>query len=688
MIHILRKYNKKILAVLGVFLMISFLADLGFRRYNRMPGDGASPGKFGKQAISAAEYQYAYQAWQMLRGRDLGFPQQAGVGPNGQPQYTLIPVMDIQLAGRLAPAIPTPYREMALQYALSTAKQILQQLDAMGFLLLLKEAERMNIRISNDEVQRIAGRVSELPTEDPAFRERVIHDWLMVFEAYTRMTDAVKVTPAMGVYLVAQEEQEVGVKLVEFKAADFKTKVAPPTTQPVDQFFQKYKDTDAEANEFGIGYRYPNRIKLEYVRIPLPKLREKVTDEDTYEFWKRNQQLFPTTQPAETQPAETQPSAAATNPSTKPVAAASTQPTTRPWTEVKDQIRNRIANDFASAMAKNTLQSFNADWAMYRQGVAAGQASNVVTSLGVPFDGQVYVKTLTERIQTMKDSRSVLPETVKEGEWLTKQELGDLPRIGKSIIRGADGRSSGSFADFAFERATPFMTDAQKKQAMENQVQVLAPFQPSLPFRDPDGSYYIFRMIAADPAHAATTMAGLETRVRNDWITLQAYELAKEAARKFLETAKGNGLDAAAKSAGDLPIIDTGLFFNDPRFPISKYTLSPQAKAKFIEGAFLLLQDRLKTGNQHPVSVIDLPKAMASVVTQLADAKPAIEHSYFPQRVADMQRMIAGRRALTIAAAWFNPEAIQKRLDYKASENTGRPAPGRNGPQAPPPLGF
>ena len=692
MIKILRKYNKKILAVLGVFLMISFIADLGFRRYGRLQGEGQSPGAIGKQAITTAEYQYAWQAWQMLRGGMAGLAQPIGLGPDGQPEY--LTLMDSQLAIKLAGSLPP-------QYALGTARAILRKLTPTDFLLLLKEAQRMGIVVSEDRVQAILQQVSEFPTDEPAFRERVVRDWLTVFEAFDHIADSVKISQALGVHQVAREEQQVSLKYVPFRADDFTKGVPAPTTQQITDFFNKYKNADPESNDPGIGYRYPNRVKIEYIGIPFENIKKAISDEDTYEYCARHwpELPFPTTQPstqASTQPA-TQPVAEgpATKQATMPaVAAAPTSlPTTRPWKDlstadrirawdqVKDSIRDNMARELTVAVTKNAMQIINGDWAMYRQGIVTGQKSEE-TAVGVPFDGPSYMIRLAKKIQASKEARNVLPETASTGDWQSKKDLAEMPGIGKSRLGISGSRQTVSFADYAFERAAAFMSDADKKVAQENQVQLLATFQPSLPLDDVKGNYYIFRITAGDPAHAAATVAEVEGKVKSDWTATQAYDLAKQAAGKFLESAKSQGLDAAAKAAGDLPVTTTGLFYNNARAEIPKFTLGEQAKPKLIEDAFGLLRQRLQSGNLHPMQQVDLPRARIAVVAQLENATPAIEHPGFAQRVFATQNNAEGELLIGLAANWFNPEQIQHRMDFKPSEASTR----RRGPERPEPI--
>ncbi|MGE5609160.1 MAG: hypothetical protein ACM359_07890, partial [Bacillota bacterium] len=192
----------------------------------------------------------------------------------------------------------------------------------------------------------------------------------------------------------------------------------------------------------------------------------------------------------------------------------------------------RLAEDLAALMAKNVRQLLNADWGAYRSAaIAAGPttapSTSVSTAMGVPYNTYVYLQRLQTRVQTLKDSRNVLPELVSEAGWLSRDDLANLPGIGRSFFITPDRRGV-PFANYAVDRVAAFLTDAQRKQAQENHIDLLSLYQPSQPVRDAEGNYYVFRVTAADPTHAPATLAEVEKKVRDDWTTAQAYDKAKQ----------------------------------------------------------------------------------------------------------------------------------------------------------------
>jgi hypothetical protein len=663
MVRLIKKYKKQLLAVFGVLLMVAFVADYGVRRVGRSRESDAGSGSFvGDEAIRVSEMRRAHNDWYVLTQRER--IEQQVRGYMGQPQQASFSLAEFLLADRLTPALG---REGGLQ----AARIILKEMDATSYLLLLREAQKMDVRLGKDMAQAYVTMFADIPSQDPEAREQAMLNWLTVLEAFDRVANGVKISPAAAIHAVAENEQKISTKLVEFKAEEFKSQVGEPTPQQLQNFFAKYRDENRQTHPEGFGYRYPNRVKIEYVIIPRDKLKEKVIDEDTYKFWKDNQAQFPVTQPASTQP-------------TTAPALAATQPTTRPWREVKDQIKDQVAQQLAQQMTRAVQQAFAVDWLAYRQAIRGAATTQPVappSSLGPAFNKYLYLQRLQAKVQELKPSRQVLPELRSHDEFMTKKDLEELPGIGKAFT-SAGGRLE-DFPVFVIQRAEAFLTDAQRKQARDNNIDTLALFQPSMPFYSSDGNYYIVRITAADPAHAPATLVEVEKQVRDDWKTAQAHEKAKEAARKFAADARTKGLDETAKAAGDKPVLATGLFYNTPSLAIENYNLPEPARAAFVKGAFELLQQRIKSGQEHPLDVIDLPIAATSVVARLEAFDPAVKDDFFAQRVALERRQLEAMHSAQMLRDWFAPAAIESRMAFRSEQPRERPsAPA----EAPPPL--
>src|SRR5213076_412034 len=105
----LRKNNKKIMAVIGVFLMIAFVSDYKLRGRASGGRSGSDViGKIGNDAIHSVEYENARAEWELVKRMNFAMPQQP----------------------------------MMIAFA---ARRMVAQIEATTYLLLLREARKMDI---------------------------------------------------------------------------------------------------------------------------------------------------------------------------------------------------------------------------------------------------------------------------------------------------------------------------------------------------------------------------------------------------------------------------------------------------------------------------------------------------------------------------------------------------------------
>jgi len=659
MLKYLRANNKKILAVIGVFLMIAFIVPSVTK--SRLRG-GASDviARVGGQKVYGREYHSAAFEWDLLTRRL--FMQH----PQFKDARMTLPAQQIEQ--RLMGGMPYYLPQITFQ-----ARAIAAQLDALSYMLLLREARQMDARVPEELVRDAMEKLAPLPRDVAEIHaEQAVRHWLMIMEAFDRVAGAARISPAAAFHMMADREQQAQLRLVEFKADSWK-KGIEPTPEQLREFFEKYRNIDPDRDDFGFGFRYPDRVRIQYVKVPRDKVKAAVSTEDTYKAYKDRpaafQALFPATAPA-------------TAPATSPSAAAASQPATapsgpRPWAQLteqeKDRVRDRIAAERAYAMAREISRLFSQDWPAFKQAMKESPttvpAKAPETRLGPRYDDYLYLVKVRETVQKMAVAHGVMPVTVEEGRLLSAKELADLPGIGKSRLRLQDGDVP--FVSLAMDLFEPWMSPERRKMAQERHVPTLSLFQPSPLLEDAEGNYYLFRIVHAERACAADSLGPLEDRVREAFITSQAYAKAKNAAQEFLARARSEGLEKAAAAAG-AAVITTELFANHPEGKLQNYKLPDAAYPKLIEGAFALVQTRLKTGRQHPVDIIELPRAATVVVAELADARPATED---PLLVTIMQRRAEVERTGQLLAMWFQNDAIRSRTQYVPADQHAGPAP-------------
>jgi len=411
---VLRKYSKKIMAILGVFLMIAFVAELGMRGRQRSGRSGSDViGRIGSDTIFGLEYDNARAEWETLT-KELRFIR-PGRGPDGKQQFDYFSYAEWELIRRINAAYP-----QNPMIAVMGARRITSQIDATTFMLLLREAKKMDVHPSRDAVQEaLTALQGEVPGGDPVLRENSVTDWLTIIAAYDRIAAAPKVTPAESLRFLARQQQEISLQLVEFRAEDFMRDVPEPTKAQLEEFFNKYRNDNPDTSESGFGYRYPNRVRVQYMRIPREKLKATLTLEDTYSYFRNDPGKFEI------------------DPTTQELAKL---PLAERWKRLpdaaKDRVKNEIAQQMTEQMASAIRQRFAADWPNFH--MAARTSGTTIpteipnTALGVPYNSMSYLIRVREQVQRLKESRGVMPETAEEGQLLSLRQLADLPGIGQA----------------------------------------------------------------------------------------------------------------------------------------------------------------------------------------------------------------------------------------------------------------
>jgi len=299
-----RKNQKKLLAVLGSFLMVVFILPSTCGR-GGMGGarEDSVVALAGDEKIHASELQHAKADWEMLKHTRSYLP------------------MQLARQFQIPPNMPVP-----LTYQLGFVGMVVEQ-DPELFLLLQKEADRNGIRVPPDRTDAVLREMNVSPNIDTDERARWVHAvdaFLRVKALYDRVTSNVKVSEPAVTQFLAQTSQDVQLNLVEFGGdapASSQPATGPatgpttgPTTAPSQQdleaFFHKYANRPpglptTNPSTLSFGYQRPARVKLQYLTVSKEQVREAVRkSKEPYEwevaaqrYYLTHKQDFPATQP-------------------------------------------------------------------------------------------------------------------------------------------------------------------------------------------------------------------------------------------------------------------------------------------------------------------------------------------------------------------------------------------------------
>ena len=641
----LRKNQKKILAVVTAFLMVVFILDFAIsQRFGNQRTDPVVAYLGDDERITASEAGLARQEWDLLKRASAHSPQMA-------------------IALRRSPFEPIPFT-MKLGYL---ALEIDEHPEL--FLLLQKEALRNGIRVSPARVDAIIDDPMLMPPRAGAEnKERMRHaveGFLLVQALYDRFASNVKVSEPVVEKAFAGTGQEVSLNLVELTADQFKAATTAPTEQEVQEHFKKYANTPAGLSttnpaDLGFGYQLPNRVKLQYLSVNRDQLRaalRKTKDDYAWEvearrYYLANPRAFPVTQPTLN----------ATNPATAP--------TTRPFEEVREEVLNRVMgpelDKFAAQVRGAIEKRLRADFDKF--GAKSANASTAPAGAAAPaatqpgqFASFGYLEQVAADVQKQF---GVLPAaTSKSDQWMTADELGELPGIG----RATRSPSGDSFTNYVLQSAEAFMPVPAKADA----ASVLSIYEPSDVLEDFNGNLYFFRLTDAQAARAPTDLAEVRDKVVADLTASRGYAKVRDEAQKLLEAAKKDGLPAAA-AAAKREVIPTGSFdrgmYGFGPTTIPNYPVDFTVRQRLVQDAFDLLS-KATPDAPHPVAMIDLPTERKVLVAELRDVTSRAQGDReFANRLF-LHRQVAFNEAQELAMDWFSARSVKSRLGYRLADD-------------------
>ena len=512
--------------------------------------------------------------------------------------------------------------------------------------------EMANIRVSRDL------NLQDPDTYDVA--QRAVNELLMVMTAYSNAASAIRISEPLREYELASWYQELKLGTVDFNAQTYLPKVAAPTPSQLQEFFDKYKDQDSSVfnarsttNPFGFGYKYLERVKLQYLLVPQEEVRKAAMAKKSKHEWEVEARKYHTLNSRRFQ-VET-PETTGIDPSGLSVKNAPTA-TTKPFGEVeKEALEAVLAPEILSqrqSVVSRIISIMRDDWTSYHQ-PKAGQKPQ--TSMGVDYGSYEYLQKLAELIQKQFKIAIVVEQLP---QWSSVRDLEMRDAIGRSQTN-----SNVKFPMYATLTADSRKILQQNNPGLPQALQIL---EPSMELHGLQDDAIIFRVTARDAAHVPQTVGEVAQAVERDYKLQQAFELAKKAADVFAKEARLQGF-AHAASANSFKLMDTGVVSRRSPF-VSGLNLSDAGNEVFLASATKTLLTERAAGDIRPVAAIEIPHDTRVIVAQLQE----VSHRWTPQDLPDMQ-LDATRRATMqyvprFVEQWFDYKSVVQRTNFQPRE--------------------
>lgn len=327
----IRKNNRKIMAFVVVFIMLSFVVgQFGIKMIVGLMGGGdqvIATYDNGKK-IKSAEFVQSQNELAVLRMlmADRMLLGQSRSGFSGPLlSYLLFP--DSQFSSEIASQMKQAVQRGQLQVSIDDLDAFFQeQRERPEILWILLKQEAYNAgcimpnesaaqtlryaipQMTNNQIDG-AGLVSQIISKNNIAEQQILRifaDLLSVLSYAGNVMDNEPVTINQIKAAVGRSKERIDADYVRITAAPFVDETADVADARVQEQFQQYKTaaagTPTKDNPFGFGYQLNKRVQLEYLIVKMDDVKkqiEKPTPEALEEYYSNNLSSFQTQKPSD-----------------------------------------------------------------------------------------------------------------------------------------------------------------------------------------------------------------------------------------------------------------------------------------------------------------------------------------------------------------------------------------------------
>lgn len=537
MFKFFRKYNKIILAVGGSILMVLFLLPNLSGMFQPDPAD-ESAGTVGGRELTVADTRRAHGELGILR--QLGL---VDVVTDRQGQPFLV----------MAAVIPSPYRQYTVPISSKSSAEL-------QWLLMIEEARRHGLYGSRVVAEQIKSSIPEdrfssvrkgaNATDDIILN--VLRRLVMVEQLNNLAMSPRRVSDPMVRHMVRDTMSSVTIEILELPAEMLLDEIDEPTEEELNKRFAINKaDVPGNSKPYGFGYRIPNRVKLEYLRFPLERIKEsiQITDVDANAYYLDHpDQFLPQPEEESTDEETTGEEATETTPKPDP-----TKPL--PYADVRDKAFDLTKTARAQALRDRMLKFASG---LLREQEMRWPRDDTSGYYNIP-DGLIPLE-LETVAKAVQEEYGVLPDVVRIDEkWLkVPDDLLSLTDIGDAYLATGSGAARQTYPLAAMRTAQGvfpgYIDSLRELKPPANHPLIPLRLQAkvvSRPMVDGSGDGYLVRASAAEASRVPTSLNEVREDVVRDVKRLKAYGKIAKSMNGWLEAAQRDGMEKLATNRGE-----------------------------------------------------------------------------------------------------------------------------------------
>lgn len=631
-----RKYDKRLIAVFGVLLMVAFLLPSALRQmFNPNPAAQELGEAFGEE-IKLLDWQLARQ--------------------------------DTNILSSLAAAVPVdPTQRQAVPFNWRIFLTARSDDPVLDYMLLVLEAKQMGIHISTEQVNRELAE-SKIPDQTVqalvtrsgislnALRETVA-DYLLVQQAYLMARGGIKASePELRSWFATINDQ-LKIAVQTLRASALVDKLDEPTPKQLAAYFAANQER----------FSFPDRVVVEYLEANVARIATGLREpdpEEIQEYWEDHQDEFTvTTTSAPATSSATQP--------TQPSVGGETIEKVQSFQEARPRVIELLKEQKARRLAKNTILS-----AYEESGKLWGKIDE--RGLKTRPDQVANYKTLA---RTIGKSYGV-PVSYHGTDLISQAQVRELAGIGAGWF--SDGQKYVSFDQYAFQ-VVPLVPvpapDAQSSSGLllvldEDGHWLLSGYDP----RQPE-AYYMFRVTRVESARLPRSLDEVREKVVSEWKLDQSFKQVRQFAQQLKLAAEKTKLEELADSKNEkLKDLTEQLELGKPAIEtFSKRTIGRDGRfrgpflieigmdsADFADRCFekLAKQPTTQPDGRLTCVLIEDTAARNIYLVQLLEQTPALEKDFQQWGKLILGRVLVSTREREFYWQWFNPRNIRQRVGF------------------------
>ncbi|MDQ7014503.1 MAG: hypothetical protein Q9O74_11490 [Planctomycetota bacterium] len=521
MLKAIRKYNKLILGVGGTLLLIAFLMPQAIQQLGQA-SKGKAVGTMGGHKITLAEHDRATRElkavedfYSELSAFGVGYPL-GGLNRDEKVAHWMLLTHEAEQAGMVGGA------DEGAQLLPLFAQQIVQNSFQQLFGSQANRYMQTNpeeVRTREAEALQFLGRIKLQVANQARLMETEFDQTLAKLQGVLRMLNAYRYAERLSdsqTMLIAQRlGDSVIVDAAMLSARRLIDETIEPTPEQLREHFDRFRELRIGEGEFGIGYKLPPRVKVEWLELSPRAISNVLTVSliEATKLWQQNRDRFPGEFDAEREKIDSE---------LKNAELAKVMGT------AESVIRSAILSAVRTLEIEGdgTYRVLPDDWASRKPD---------------------FLKIADQVVATVQEAHGLTIPTpavyVRDGSWLDGGMLSKQPGIGAATVRF--GRQTAEF---------PGLVMAVRELAGDSilGLQVGVP-STDLVLESPDRSRYYFTVLDAAAESVPDSPDDLldPERLTADWLALQRYRELTNRTDEFAALVEAEGMTAFAESFGE-----------------------------------------------------------------------------------------------------------------------------------------